>query len=676
MSAFPLNSKVQAALAFHQKGLLDQAEHLYREVLVANPNQVESIHLLGVASSQRGRHSEAVEWFERALELEPSNPHYHFNLGVSLEELGKIREAADCYGQAGSLDRRQAEPFLNQGNCLYQLGDLRSAEVAYRQAISARPYYPAAHSNFGNLLHETGRLEEALSSHRQALEFDDTVDRFHFNLGNVLKDLSRFEEALVSYDRALALRPDYRAAILNRGGVLMELGLYDQALVAFEQVVLIDPYEAKGHLNRGNALVAMSRFDEAIQCFEDAGQISPNDAQVYLSWGNALIGQRQIDAAIDRFSRAVDLDPKYAQAFSNLGSALKAASRFSDAIRHFELAIRLEPMLAEAHWNKSLLLLLQGDFETGWGLYEWRWKTKEYLKHPCTFAQPLWLGQAEFGGVEGLAGKTILVHSEQGLGDTIQFARYLPLLAECGARVVFELPEVLLGTLQGIPGINAFVVKGQALPPSLPAADFHCPLLSLPLAFKTTLETIPTPRPYLEADAQKVEQWSVRLGPKSRPRIGLVWSGNSKHKNDHNRSLSLELLLSELPERFDWVSLQREVREADQQVLELHPSVHHFGAELEDFTDTAALCALMDLVISVDTSVAHLSGALGRPTWVLLPHVPDWRWLLDRDDSPWYLCVKLYRQPAPGEWGSVFQRLSNDLLKFDQSSSSRAVRAL
>ena len=282
------------------------------------------------------------------------------------------------------------------------------------------------------------------------------------------------------------------------------------------------------------------------------------------------------------------------------------------------------------------------------------------MRNPSDFSQPLWLGQAEFGGIEGLAGKTILVHSEQGLGDTIQFSRYLPLLAEHGARVVFELPAALFGALRGVTGVSDFVVKGQ----TLPAADFHCPLLSLPLAFKTTLESIPSPGPYLKADALKVKQWSERLGLKSRPRIGLVWSGNAQHKNDHNRSISLELLLSQLPDRFDWVSLQREVRDADRQALELHPSIRHFGTELADFTDTAALCELMDLVISVDTSVAHLSGALGRPTWVLLPNVPDWRWLLDRDDSPWYACIKLYRQREPSEWSPVIARVALALSQF------------
>jgi tetratricopeptide (TPR) repeat protein len=661
-----MNPKFQAALALHQRGVLDRAAVLYQEVLQSEPGHVDSLHLLGVVASQLGNHVVAVDFIGRAIKRQPDNPHFHFNLGVSQEELGQLWEAMDSFSLAISLDGGNADAYLNLGNCFYRLGEALDAADAFRQAILIRPTYAAAYSNLGNALQDLARWDESVESHRRAVEIAPEVALFHFNLGNVLKAIHQYPAALERYENALRLQPDHAGAIGNQGGVLMQLERFDEALMSFERLIVLQPNDATAHSNLGNALVAQKRFTEAIRRFEDAIKIAPADPQIFMNWANALIGIGDIKEAVECLNQAISIDPEYAEAYSNMGSTLKALGQFASAIKLYDRATHLDPDLAEAHWNKGLTELLLGDFEAGWSLYEWRWKTREYLKHSPTFAQPLWLGQEEFGGVEGLSGKTILVHSEQGFGDTIQFARYLPLLAELGARVVFELPEVLLGTLQGIPGVDAFVVQGQALPPLLPAADFHCPLLSLPLAFKTTLESIPTPGPYLKADAQKVEQWSVRLGSKSRPRIGLVWSGNSKHKNDHNRSLSLELLLSELPERFDWVSLQREVREADQQVLELRPSVRHFGAELKDFTDTAALCALMDLVISVDTSVAHLSGALGRPTWVLLPNVPDWRWLLDRDDSPWYSCLKLYRQPAPGEWVSVFQRLSNDLLKFDQ----------
>jgi tetratricopeptide (TPR) repeat protein len=655
-----MNPKFQAAFSFHQRGLLDRAAVLYQEVLQLEPNHFDSLHLLGVVASQLGNHPAAIEFIGRAIELQPDNPHFHFNLGVSQEELGQLVEAVGSFSRATALDGGNADAYLNQGNCLYRMGDALSAVEAFRQAIVVRPTYAAAHSNLGNALQDIARSEESVESHRRAVALDPEVALFHFNLGNVLKAIHQLPAAFESYENALRLQPDHAGALGNQGGVLMELGRVEEALKSFERLILLQPTDAKAHSNLGNALVAQKRYQEAIECFEHAIKFAPADPQVYMNWANALIGIGDVKAAVDCLNQAVVIDPKYAEAFTNLGSALKALGKFAQAIEHFDRAIHLDPALAEAYWNKSLLFLLTGNFDAGWRLYEWRSKTKDYLKRPSTLDQPLWLGQSEFGGLEGIAGKTILVHSEQGLGDIIQFARYLPLLADRGARVVFELPAALPGVLQGLPGVSEFVVKGQALP----AADFHCPLLSLPLAFNTTLESIPSPASYLKADAQKVKQWSEHLGPKSRPRIGLVWSGNPQHKNDHNRSVPLQLLLSHLPQRFDWVSLQREIREDDQQTLENHLWVRQFGTELEDFTDTAALCALMDLVISVDTSVAHLSGALGRPTWILLPYLPDWRWLLDRDDSPWYLSAKLYRQSTAGQWDLVVKQVAHALNQF------------
>ena len=267
------------------------------------------------------------------------------------------------------------------------------------------------------------------------------------------------------------------------------------------------------------------------------------------------------------------------------------------------------------------------------------------------FTQPLWLG------TESLAGKTILLHSEQGLGDTIQFCRYAQLVAELGARVLMEVPEPLVGLLKDVRGVSHVIVRGSPLP----TFDYHCPLLSLPLAFKTNLNSIPCSTKYVHADPVKLTHWTSRLGEKRHPRIGLVWSGRTEQKNDHNRSIALAALIPHLPADCQYVSLQKEVRKIDKPMLESSTNILHFGDELHDFTDTAALCELMDVVISVDTSVAHLSGALGQPTWVLLSFNPDWRWLLERDDSPWYPSIKLYRQPRVGDWDSVLVKLTADL---------------
>jgi hypothetical protein len=389
--------------------------------------------------------------------------------------------------------------------------------------------------------------------------------------------------------------------------------------------------------------------------YDQAIDFRPNYPEAHNNRGGSLKGLGRLEEALLSYDDAIRIQSDYAEALHNRGIILQELSRFDEALMSYDKAIGIRPGYAEVFRNKALLWLLLGDFLNGWRAYEWRWRCQDRLRARRGFEQPLWLGE------ESLSGKTILLHSEQGLGDTIQFCRYIPLVAALGATVVFELPGSLVGLLRGVEGVDRFVALGEVLP----EVDFHCPLMSLPLAFGTTLGSIPLPARGIDADAGKTAFWSGRMGEKTRPRIGLVWSGNSQHSNDHNRSISLTELLSHLPAGYEYVSLQREVRESDQSVLDSSFQNRHFGLELEDFTDTAALCGLMDLVISVDTSVVHLSATMARPTWVLLPYLPDWRWLLGRQDSPWYPSARLFRQACAGDWASVLGTLGNELAKFD-----------
>jgi len=329
-------------------------------------------------------------------------------------------------------------------------------------------------------------------------------------------------------------------------------------------------------------------------------------------------------------------------------------NRVEEAIASFKQAVSIKPDYAEARWNLSLAQLLDGNFEQGLLGYEWRWNSEELLKFigvRKVFLQPLWLGE------ESLKDKAILLHAEQGFGDTIQFCRYAQLVAKLGAKVFLEVQPPLVQLLNSLEGVNQIIANGS----ELPDFDYQCPLLSLPLAFKTTLENIPSPLGYIKNDKEKLIKWQAHLGEKLKPRIGIVCSGSAAHKNDRNRSLTLSKLVEHLPSNYEYISLHKEVRDIDQQVLMDRSEIKHFGNILEDFSDTAALCGLMDLVISVDTSVAHLAAALGIPTWVLLPYNPDWRWLLDREDSPWYSSMKLYRQTKIDDWTSVFEKIKSDL---------------
>ena len=337
-----------------------------------------------------------------------------------------------------------------------------------------------------------------------------------------------------------------------------------------------------------------------------------------------------------------------------------------EALDSYDQAIALEPDSAEALWNKSLTLLLIGDFDQGWPLYEHRWDNKTLGLKKRIVPQPLWLG------VESLNGKTILLHAEQGLGDTIQFCRYAKLVSELGARVVLEAPVALMPILTMLEGVDSLIQEQQPLPDF----DYHCPLLSLPLALKTTVQTIPSSGSYLQTEPEKISTWTQKLGKKIRPRVGLVWSGNAKHKNDSNRSITLQQLYSFLPDGYDYISLHKEIRPSDQEVLNNQIGITTFCTELHDFSDTAALCELMDVVISVDTSVAHLASALGKETWILLPYAPDWRWFLDQQNSPWYQSARLYRQDERREWNNVLNNIAADLnrrltsFNFDSTSST------
>ena len=603
-------------LALHQQGQLAQAQLVYQQVLVKEPQHFDALHLSGVIAFQSKKPTLAVELIGKALEINPNDSAAYSNRGLALKALKRLEEAL------ASFDR----------------------------AIAIKPDYAQAYSNRGLALQDLKRLEEALASYDRAIEIEPDYAQAHFNRGNALQDLERGEEALASYDRAIAIKPDYAQAYSNRGLALQDLKRLEEALASYDRAIEIEPDFAKVHFKRGDALQELKRVEEALASYGRAIAIEPDYAQAYLNRGNALRNLKRVEEALASYDRAIAIKPDYAEAYNNRGNALQDLKRVEEALASYDRAIEIEPDYGGAYWNKSLVLLLAGEFAQGWDLYEWRWKYEgAQLKKP-NFSQPVWLG------TENISGKTILLHAEQGLGDTIQFCRYAKLVKTLGARVILEVPKALLGLLSELEGVDELIEEGKALP----AFDCHCPLLSLPLAFKTDLTNIPSPRPYLAASSQKTAEWAQRLGAKSKPRVGLVWSGSTGHKNDHNRSLALQQLLPHLPDCCEYVSLQKEVREVDLQVLE-GSGIGHYERELKDFADTAALCQLMDLVISVDTSVAHLAGAIGKTTWVLLPYAPDWRWLLDRDDSPWYESVKLYRQDAGREWVSVLQAIEGDL---------------
>jgi tetratricopeptide (TPR) repeat protein len=501
--------------------------------------------------------------------------------------------------------------------------------------------------NLGSTLREAGRFDLALAEFDQAITLKPDYAEAHNNRGIVLANLGRMDEALAAFDRAIAAKPDYAEAYSNRGLILSEIERFNEALASFDRALALRPNDARVYSNRGTALQGLKRFDEALASFETAITLQPDYAQAHYNCGLLLHDLNRLDESLAQFDKAIALVPDYVQAHHNRGAVLQDLNRLGEAILAYDKALALMPGYPEAFHNQSHCYLKLGRFDEGWRLHEWR---KE-LAAPVgsrLFAQPLWLGR------EDLANKTLFVHCEQGLGDTIQFCRYGKLLRARGARVVMSVQQPLLALLRQFrPDIQ--IIAQNDVPV---AFDYHCPLLSLPLALGTTLDTIPSEPRYLWAAPELRDKWRSRLPSSSaKPRIGFAWRGSPEHKNDANRSVDLSVLAPLISEAAAWVSLQNDITPAESAVLAGLPQIVDLGRELRDFSDTAAVVDVLDLVIVVDTSIAHLAGAMGKPVWLLLPFNSDWRWLMDRDDSPWYPSARLFRQRKFGAWPEVIARV-------------------
>ncbi|QNA99126.1 tetratricopeptide repeat protein [Massilia sp. Se16.2.3] len=466
------------------------------------------------------------------------------------------------------------------------------------------------------------------------------------NRARALFQLKRFPEALRDCERALALQPDHDEALRQRSRLLLQLDHFEAALVSIDKLLETNPEDAKALQLRALSLRESGQFEASLTTIDRALALAPDTYDFLLTRGLLLKAMLRLDEALVCFDRTVEKRPEEPAGHSNRGMVLADLGQFEAARAAYDQALTLAPDFVQARWNRALMHLLLGNFTQGWQDYESRWdfEALNTFREKRDFDVPLWRG------CESLEGKTILLHAEQGLGDTLQFCRYAPLVAARGARVILEVQPALAALVASLPGVAQVVAKGDPLPPF----DFHCPLLSLPLACGTDEASIPAPGAYLRADGARCAEWAVRLGEKGRPRVGLVWSGNPGHRMDRYRSIACNMLKPLLLDGFEFVSLQKEVRPLDRLALQMD-GVRQFGEYLRDFSDTAAPVEQMDVVVTVDTSVAHLAGALGKPVWILLAGgtLVDWRWQMGREDSPRYPGARLYRQEVPGEWAPV-----------------------
>jgi Flp pilus assembly protein TadD len=496
----------------------------------------------------------------------------------------------------------------------HQAGRLNEAVSCYRSVIDRKRDHADAYCNLGVALQQQGRFEQAAACYRKAIGLKPDDPQMHLNLGLALQDLDRFEAAAACFGRAIELRVNYPEAYNNLGICFREMGL----------------------------------ADEAVACFRRALDLRPGFHQALSNLGISLQAQGFLVQAVACFRLAIDLSPDFADAHNNLGFALLEQGRLDEATACISEAVRLRPGFPDAHHNLAITRLMRGEMEAGWSELEWRWRTPQLIRHRRDFAQPQWRGEAA-------EGQTLLIHAEQGFGDTLQFCRYATLAAARGLKVIMEVPKPLVRLLRSVAGVDLVVSRGEDLPPF----DLHCPMLSMPLALGTTLATIPDGEPYLHAEKAFVVDWRTRLSVLGQqgPRIGLVWAGNGALRADRRRSIDPVRLapLFHLP-GLRLFSLQK----AGPPAPDGFP-VTDLMQEVEDFADTAALIANLDLVISVDTAVAHLAAAMGKPVWLLNRFDTDWRWLVGRRDSPWYPSLRIYRQSDPGDWDPVVAEVARDL---------------
>jgi tetratricopeptide (TPR) repeat protein len=543
---------------------------------------------------------------------------------------------------------------IAQAIALHRQGRLTEAQQIYASILAENPGQVDALHLLGLARHQQGDAVEALRLIGAALRAKpDSADALS-NYGLVLDALKRHEEALASFDRALALDRRHANALNNRGLTLAALGRGSEALLSWEEVLAANPNHLDALQNRGNALRNLKRHEAALVDYDRFLALRPDSVDVLNARGGSLAALGRLAEALDSYDRAIAIDPRRPELLINKANVLAECHEFKRSLAAYEQAATMEGRRAEACWYASLVRLRLGEFAQGWQEYEWRWRQASWQPQRRQFAAPLWLG------LEPLAGRTILLHAEQGYGDTLQFVRYAREVAALGATVLLEVQPPLKPLLADFAGVAQVFERGEPLP----WFEWHCPLMSLPLAFDTLLDTIPRSTPYLQAPAARLREWRGRLGAPKALRVGMVWSGSPLHKNDHNRSVDLARLIAPLSvPAVELVSLQCEPSLADAAVLARHGNILQIGPELRDFADTAAVVSLMDVVVSVDTSVVHLAGALGKPVWVLLPFTPDFRWLLDREDSSWYPTARLFRQPRRGDWESVLARVRVQLLE-------------
>lgn len=712
---------LREALRLQREGALARAGEIYRQILVIEPENADALHLLGMVELSSGRAAAAVPLMERAIGLLPKSAHYHSNLANARRELGQFDAAEAGYRRALELGARLPEVHNNYGITLLQMGRDTEAETQFREAIRLRPSHAAARANLsrallhlgradealaaaedallndaglaagllarGAALREVGRLAEAEASHRSAIEREESAEAW-LGLARVLADQGRDAEAVAAAERATALRPTDHGVWTNLGSLLMSAGRSGEASSAFAKSAELLPGFVPAWSNLGAALTASGRLieaeealrkglglapedhacwrnlavlfgrawrrEEAVEAAQRALASAPEDPEAHHALGVAHEHNRRSDLAVACFRRAIELDPSFAKAHEGLAVACEHLANFPEAIREYGAAATLDPETHSARMKLGMVRMLTGDLAGGWRDYESRIPWMDQLGVLQHFDRPRWNPASPDR-------PRLVVYGEQGLGDLMQFIRAMPMLKQRASRVIVSCKPEVAALAATAPGVDLVVPEGEPLPDY----DAWVPLLSVPWELGHIPHEVPVSVPYLRPPPVVAERWRQRLSAlPAGLRVGLVWSGSPLHHNDHNRSIPLRTLgpLAEVP-GVRWINLQKGPGSRQIVGSPFAGVILDWMDECGDYADTAGLVANLDLVIAVDTSACHLAGALGRRVWTLLPYVPDWRWMLERETTPWYPTMRLWRQPSFGDWASVVERVKAALTR-------------
>ncbi len=651
---------LSAALTQFQAGNLSSAESLCREALAVDGNNAEALHLFGVIAHRGGRNDIALEYVRRAVAADSSMASFQNTFGYLLRVRGQYPEAIDALQSAIGLQNDYADAHNNLGIAYAESGDLEAAEAAYIEALRYRPNFPEVQNNLGNLLYRIGRIDDSLIAYAAATELRPDYAEAHANRGDASASQGKNEEALEAYRKAAEAAPNWPTAWFKLGNVLFQGNDFERALIAHQRSVDLNPNHLRGLTNLGATLEKLGRYEDAATVLRHALVLAPEDVSGLKNLGHVILKLGHVGEGLHLLRRASELAPDDPDAHYTLGNALLRMERLQEALACYARVRELQPSTARAYFAPASVLLMSGQYKDGWAAYESRFDMAAYKPNVKNVHERLWNGEA-------LDGRRLLVHVEQGFGDTLQFARYVPLLRErIGDGKIFMLCEPELHRiLETLEGVDEFY---QLRSDATVTFDLQVPLMSLPHRFGTTLETVPNKTPYVKVPPGTKAK--IRRRKDTKLSVAFVWAGRPTHSDDKFRSCTVNWFagLFDIP-GIDFYGIQWGPRAVELEPHLKRENVFSMTDKLTDFAETAAIIDQVDLVIAIDTAVAHLAGALGKPVWTLLPFGGEWRWLFRREDTPWYPNMRLFRQPILGDWRLVFQRIGAALTQMVGAST-------